>query len=202
MFDKDGYPFLFKNNSCSFYKNELFYGKATVCNVLYILNVDTLINNINVKRLKSGDLNSTYLWHCRLGHINETRISKLYKNGYLSTFDYESYGACESCLLGKMTKSPFKGKGERATEVLGLVHTDVCGPMSTQARGGYVYFITFTDDRSRFGYVYLMRHKSEAFEKFKEFRFEVEKQTGKSIKVLRSDRGGEYLNSEFLDHLK
>ena len=49
------------------------------------------------------------------------------------TFDYESYGACESCLIDKMTKSPFKGNGERATEVLGLVHTDVCGPMSTQA---------------------------------------------------------------------
>ena len=83
-----------------------------------------------------------------------------------------------------MTKSPFKGKGKKATKVLGLVHTDVCGPMSTQARGRYVYFITFTDDRSRFGYVYLMRHKSEVFEKFKKFRFEVEKQTGKNIKVL------------------
>ena len=86
--------------------------------------------------------------------------------------------------------------------MLGLVHTDVCGPMSTQAWGGYVYFITFTDDRSCFGYVYLMRHKSETFEKFKEFRFEVEKQTGKSIKVLWSDRGGEYLKNEFLDNLK
>ena len=53
-----------------------------------------------------------------------------------------------------------------------------------------------------FGYVYLMRHKYEAFEKFKEFRFEVEKQIGKSIKVFWSDRGDEYLNSEFLDHLK
>ena len=68
--------------------------------------------------------------------------------------------------------------------MLGLVHTDVCRPMSTQARGGYVYFITFTDDRSHFGYVYLMRHKSEAFEKFKEFRFEVEKQTEKASKYF------------------
>ena len=59
---------------------------------------------------------------------------------------------------------------------------------STKARGGYVYFITFTDDRSCFGYMYLMRHKSEAFENFKEFRFEVEKQTGKSIKSERRNR--------------
>ena len=50
--------------------------------------------------------------------------------------------------------------------------------------------------------MYLMRHKSEAFEKFKEFRHEVERQTEKPIKVLRSDRGGEYLSREFLDYLK
>lgn len=59
--NKDGYSFLFKNNSCSFYKNELFYGKAIVRKSLYVLDVDTPINNINIKQLKSGDLNSTYL---------------------------------------------------------------------------------------------------------------------------------------------
>ena len=74
--------------------------------------------------------------------------------------------------------------------------------MTTQARGGYSYFITFTDDLSRFGYVYLMKHKSEAFDKFKEYQSMVEKQIEKSIKVLRSDRGGEYLSTEFLDYLK
>ena len=100
-----------------------------------------------------------------------------------------------------MIKSSFTEKGERATELLGLVHTDVCGPMSTSARDGYFYFITFTDDQSRYGYVYLMKHKSDSFEMFKRFRSEVEKQTGKSIKTLRSDRGGEYLSSEFLTYL-
>ena len=89
-----------------------------------------------------------------------------------------------------MTKTPFSGKGARATKLLALVHSDVCGPISNQARGGYEYFVTFTDDAQRYGYVYLMRHKSETFEKFKEFRPEVEKQTGKSIKTLRLDRGG------------
>ncbi|KAL8104523.1 hypothetical protein AgCh_028663 [Apium graveolens] len=101
-----------------------------------------------------------------------------------------------------MTKSPFSGHGERAADLLGLVHTDVCGPMSTQAMGGFSYFINFIDDRSRFGYVYLMKHKSEAFEKFKEYKHEVEKQTKHGIITLRSDRGGEYLNGEFLDYLK
>ena len=77
--------------------------------------------------------------------------------------------------------------------MLELVHTDVCGSMSTQAKGGYEYFITFTDDYSIYGYVYLMRRKAEAFEKFKEFRAEVENQLGIRIKAIRSDRGDEYL---------
>ncbi|KAK8670607.1 hypothetical protein V6N13_037225 [Hibiscus sabdariffa] len=101
-----------------------------------------------------------------------------------------------------MTKAPFSGKGERASDLLGLIHSDVCGPMNTQARGGYQYFVTFTDDFSRYGYIYLMRHKSEALEKFKEFKNEVQNQHGKSIKALRSDRGGEYLSQDFDELLK
>ncbi|KAK8680564.1 hypothetical protein V6N13_109506 [Hibiscus sabdariffa] len=74
--------------------------------------------------------------------------------------------------------------------------------MNTYARGGFQYFITFTDDFSRYGYIYLMRHKFEALEKFKEFKNEVQNQKGKSIKALRSDRGGEYLSQDFDELLK
>ena len=90
-----------------------------------------------------------------------------------------------------MTKRPFTTKGLRAEEPLGLIHSDVCGPFATQARGGYEYYVTFIDDYSRYEYVYLIRRKLEAFEKFKEFHAETEKQLGKNLKVLRSDRGGE-----------
>ncbi|KAL0430653.1 UNVERIFIED_CONTAM: Retrovirus-related Pol polyprotein from transposon TNT 1-94 [Sesamum radiatum] len=62
-----------------------------------------------------------------------------------------------------MTKKPFVGQSAIAKGLLDLVHTDVCGPLSIPARGGFSYFITFTDDHSRYGYVYLMRYKSEAF---------------------------------------
>ena len=105
-----------------------------------------------------------------------------------------------------MTKTPFTGQSERANELLGLirtyVHSDVCGPLSSTARGGFQYFITFTDDFNRYSYVYLMKHKSESFEKFKVFKNEVQNQLGKNSKILRSNRGGEYLSQEFIDHLK
>ena len=100
-----------------------------------------------------------------------------------------------------MTKQPFNVKGIRAQDLLELVHTDVCGPMSTLAKGGYEYFITFTDDYSRYGYVCLMRWKFEVFEKFKEFRAKVENQLGKHIKAIRFDQGGEYLLGDFKDYL-
>ena len=74
--------------------------------------------------------------------------------------------------------------------------------MSVDARGGYRYFLTFTDDLSRYEYVYLMKHKSETIESFKEFQSEVENHRNKKIKFLRSDRGGEYLSYEFGVHLK
>ena len=200
---KDGYSFVSENNGCVISKNGMFVAFASIMNGLFILNLDDApICNISAKRPRPNDLSPTYMWHCRLGHISENRMKKLHSDGLLTSFDFESYETCEACLLGKMTKAPFTGLPERTLDLLELIHTDVCGPMSTTARGGFQYFITFTDDFSRYGYVYLMKHKSESLEKFKEFQNEVENQRGKKIKALRSDRGGEYLSHEFSNHLK
>ena len=94
-----------------------------------------------------------------------------------------------------------KRNGNRLNALLEFVHFDVCRAINIRARGGYEYFITFTNVHSRYEYMYLMQHKSEAFEKFKEFRAEVEKQLDTHIKAIRSNRGGEYLSNEFIDHL-
>ena len=108
------------------------------------------------KRCKVNNDSVTYLWHCRLGHIGVKRMKKLHADGFLESLDYESFYACEPCLMGKMTKTPFSGTMERANDLLEIIHTDVCGPTSVEARGGYRYFLTFTDDLSRYGYIYLM----------------------------------------------
>ena len=75
----------------------------------------------------------------------------------------------------------------------------MCGPFSVDARGGYEYFITFTNDYSRYEYVYLMKKKYEALDKFKEFKAE---SLERYIKSLHSDRGGEYMSIEFVTFLK
>ncbi|KAK9008737.1 hypothetical protein V6N11_075620 [Hibiscus sabdariffa] len=124
------------------------HGKCFHCDTGCGSHICTSVQGLHTRRnLAKGDID------IRVG--NGARVAAL------------AFDVCESCLLGKMTKAPFNGKGERASDLLGLIHSDLCGPMNTQARGGYQYFITFTDDFSRYGYIYLMRHKSESLEKFK-----------------------------------
>jgi hypothetical protein len=175
--------------------SNIFYGHAPLMNGLFLLNLDrsdTNIHNIDAKRCKVDNDSATYLWHCCLGHIGVKRMKKLHADGLLESLD-----TCEPCLMGKMTKTPFPRTMERANDLLEIIHTDVCGSMSVEARGGYHYFPTFSNDLSRYGYIYLMKHKSEIFEKFKEFQSEVENHRNKKIKFLRSNRGGEYLSYDF-----
>ncbi|GJQ91683.1 retrotransposon protein, putative, ty1-copia subclass [Tanacetum coccineum] len=143
---------------------------------------------VSNKRAKLN-LESSLLWHCHLGHISKKRIEKLQYDGLLNYTDIESLGNCVSCMSGKMARKPYSRQVERAKDLLGLIHTGVCGPFRIVSRQGANYFVTFTDDFSPYGYVYLLKHKHEVFETFKVFQKEVENQLGKTIKSLRSDRG-------------
>nr|GEY43253.1 hypothetical protein [Tanacetum cinerariifolium] len=167
---------------------------------------NSLINESSVyavsnKRAKL-DLDSALLWYCRLGHVSKKRIEKLQHDGLLNSSDLRAFEKRVSCMSGKMTRKPYTHQVERAKDLLGLIHRDVCGPFKIMSRQGASYFVTFTDDFSRYGYVYLLKHKHEVFETFKVFQKKVENQLGKTIKSVRSDCGGEYMSQEFLDHLK
>ena len=87
---------------------------------------------------------------------------------------------CESCIEGKMTERPFTSEAVRTKEWLKLVHIDVCESFNVHACGGYIYVITFTNDDSRYGYVYLMHKKFDALDKVKEFKAKSEKQLHKT----------------------
>ena len=167
---KQGYTVNF-GSSVSIFHNKRLICSGTLEDNLYHLSPmihsmhDTVINNdehTHLSKKRNISSNQCYLWHLRLGHINQNRIQRMIKDGILGPLENESLPLCESCLEGKMTKRPFSAKGVRATVPLDLVHTDVYGPINVQVRGGYKYFITFTNDYSRYVYVYLMPHKSEA----------------------------------------
>ncbi|GJW53165.1 retrotransposon protein, putative, ty1-copia subclass [Tanacetum coccineum] len=123
------------------------------------LNVSSMFN-ISNKRVKYS-LDSYYLWHCRLGHINKKHMDKIQRHRVLHLTHDESIEKCKSCIFGKMARKSFPHQVERAKDILRLIHTDVCDPFRTVSREGASYFITFTDDFSRYGYVYLLKHKHE-----------------------------------------
>ncbi|GJX39410.1 retrotransposon protein, putative, ty1-copia subclass [Tanacetum coccineum] len=112
-------------------------------------------------------------------------MDMLQRDGLLQPTHDESQEKCKSCISAKMARKPFPHQVERAKDLLGLIHTDVYGPFRTVSREGISYFITFKDDFSRYGFVYLMKQKHEVFETFKVFQNEVENQLGKKIKNVR-----------------
>ncbi|GJY96955.1 retrotransposon protein, putative, ty1-copia subclass [Tanacetum coccineum] len=204
---EDGFVNCFVNNTIQVSRNNMVYFSAIPRDGIFEIDLsnsyanDSSIYTVSNKRAKL-DLDSALLWHCRLGHISKKRIEKLQHDGLLNSTDLRAFEKCVPCMSGKMARKPYTHQVERAKDLLGLIHTDVCGPFKIMSRQGASYFVTFTDDFSRYGYVYLLKHKHEVFETFKVFQKEVENQLGKTIKSLRSDRRGEYMSQEFLDHLR
>ena len=118
-----GYSFKLENNGFYFYMNNTFYGHAP--NVNGLLNLgrsDTHVHNIDAKRCRVDNDSTTFLWHCRLGHIGVNRMKNLHTNGLLESLDFESPDTCEPCLIGKMTKTPFSGTMEWVSDLLEITH--------------------------------------------------------------------------------
>ncbi|GKA71266.1 retrotransposon protein, putative, ty1-copia subclass [Tanacetum coccineum] len=185
----NGYIYTFTNYGISVSKDNVFYFNAIPRDGIYEIDIhniypnDRSMYNVSNKRTKHA-LDSSYLCHCRIGHINKKRINKLQRDGILQPTNDESLEKCKSCISGKMAHKPFSHQVERAKDLLGLIYIDVCSPFRTVSREGASYFITFTDDFSRYGYVYLMKHKHEVFETFKVFQNEVKNQLGYSKETM------------------
>ena len=112
----EGYEFSIKNDILNIIMNGVLIMQGQLKNGIYTLLRPASVVYTSGKRSREDNVNDIYLWHCRLGHINKNRITRLVKEGLLDLSDCESLPTCESCLLGKMTKSPFTGKGERASK--------------------------------------------------------------------------------------
>ncbi|GKB37255.1 zinc finger, CCHC-type containing protein [Tanacetum coccineum] len=150
-------------------------------------------DNIGSAFMSTSKLNDSILWHARLGHVHFKRMQDMSKDGLIPAFDMDTE-KCQTCMLNKITKKPFQNV-KRETEVLELIHSDLCDLHATPLLGNKKYFVTFIDDASRFCYVYLLHSKDEALDKFKVFKTEVELQQGSLIKRFRTDRGGEYMDT-------
>ncbi|GKC29794.1 zinc finger, CCHC-type containing protein [Tanacetum coccineum] len=180
-----GYKLVIESNKFVLSKHGVFIGFGYLSNHMFRLNI--VSDNIGSAFMSTSKLNDSILWHARLGHVHFKRM----QDGLIPAFDINTE-KCKTCMLTKITKKPFQNV-KRETEVLELIHSDLCDLHATPSLGNKKYFVTFTDDASRFCYVYLLHTKDEALDKFKVFKTEVELQQGSMIKRFRTDRGGEYM---------
>lgn len=153
-----------------------------------------------VKQLKS-----TEIWHRRMGHVSKDALVNAVRKGYIigpKDANTDRDIVCEVCCKGKMTRTPFPKASTRESDLLDIIHTDVCGPMRVESQGGSKYFIEFIDDRSRWCEVRFLRSKSEALEATKEIISLFKKQIRKKVKCIQSDNGTEFVNDKFNEMLK
>lgn len=105
---------------------------------------------------------------------------------------------CEACCISKQPRNAFKSKApHRSKDKLQVLYSDVCGPFEVQSLGGNNYFVSFIDEFTRKLWIYLIQRKSDVLAIFKKFKLLCEKQSGKMVKVFRTDGGGEYTSHEF-----
>lgn len=146
---------------------------------------------------------SQTLWHRRWGHLGHSSLLEMSRKGLVTKFEFDTTNsgsdACDACLRGKHTRSPFpKGGRTRATKLLELVHSDVCGPFPV-TREGYKYYASFVDDYSEFAVVYRLKEKSGVADAFKDYKLRAELHTEHKLKAVQTDNGGEY-EGEFERH--
>nr|GEW77385.1 Pol polyprotein [Tanacetum cinerariifolium] len=174
-------------------KNQMYVGKGYVVNGMFKLNVMVVKNDINKMNSFAHLIESSNMWHGRLGHVNFNSMRYLIKFNSIPNFHIDSKYKCETCVEDKLIISSFKSVKQK-TEPLDMIHIDICDLKSLPTKGGNKYFITFIDDCTKYCYVYLLKSKYEAIDKFVLYKTEVENQLGQKIKVVRSNRGGEYVS--------
>ncbi|RXN36740.1 Retrovirus-related Pol poly from transposon TNT 1-94 [Labeo rohita] len=186
--------------------NQKLIATATKEGSLYYVNCREsdqvhVTENVNVHKETKEQI-----WHRRYGHLGIHNLKKLRSECLVDGFDFDvskDIDFCDSCAEGKHHRSKFTTNDcKRDVEPLGLVHSDDCGKINAKSLSGAQYFLTFIDEHTHYVWVYVLKQKGEVFQKFLEWKAMAEKSTGRQLKVLRTDNGGEYTSSEFQDFLK
>ncbi|GJU08223.1 retrovirus-related pol polyprotein from transposon TNT 1-94 [Tanacetum coccineum] len=190
LLNRFGFRLVFESDKFVLSKNQMYVGRGYAINVMFKLNEMVVKNDINKINSSTYLIESSNVWHGRLGHVNFNSMRRLIKFYSIPNFHIDSKYKCETYVEAKLTRSSFKSIKQK-TEPLDMIHTDICDLKSLPIKGGNKYFITLIDDCIKCCYVYLLKSKDEAIDKFVLYKTKVENQLGRKIKVVRSDRGGE-----------
>ena len=186
--DDEGFINYFGGSKWKLTKGSLVVARGTKTNTLYVMQAKLYKGEINALR-KVADID---LWHRRLGHVSEKGLQVLARKQFLPGLQGTSLKTCDDCLVGKTHRVAFRTyPPSRKSNVLDLIHTDVCS-MKDKSIGGALYFVTFIDDHSRKVWAFFLKSKDQVLDVFKEFHAKVERETGKKLKSVKADNGGEY----------
>ncbi|CAJ2635289.1 unnamed protein product [Trifolium pratense] len=198
-----GFAVTMKNNSLALFdaKKNLILKTPLSKNRTFQINMTTA-KVMCLSAVEADDKN--WIWHARYGHLNFKSLRELGTNHMVTGLPIIKVpdNVCKVCMMGKQTRNSFKSEvASRARQQLEVIYSDVCGPFEVPSLGGNKYFISFIDEFSRMMWIYLIKAKNESFDVFKRFKKKVEKESEKSIKILRTDGGGEYTSNEFKQFL-
>lgn len=196
---KSGCSIIFKNEKCEINR----YGK----NLLTVNSKNDVYKTVPEKYVfkttYSEKSKCIHEWHKILGHRNLNDVRKMVELSNISINKCTHNDICEICLQCKKTRDPFPQESSTKTsEKLDLIHSDVCGPLQLPTPSGNKYILTLIDDFTRYSHIYLMKQKSDVSGKIIEFVEMMKTQHGKVPKVIRSDRGGEYMDDKLRNYFK
>ncbi|CAI7809281.1 unnamed protein product [Closterium sp. NIES-54] len=145
--------------------------------------------------------------HRRFGHVALPQLQQLFKEervkGLRIKGEPKEVSSCETCLTSKFSQFPFHSTVGQSSDPVELVHVDLVGPMKVKGDGGALYTMTMVDDYTRLTWSFPLAKKSDAARVIiEEWLPMVERESGKRVKAIRSDRGGEFLGAEFRSWLK
>ena len=195
--ESKGFTIILQNGILKVVSGALVVMKGIRRNNLYLYQGRTAVGTAAAVSEADKVAEMSRLWHMRLGHAGEKSLQTLAMQGLLRGAKTCKLDFCEQCVLGKQKRVKFGTAIHNTEGILDYIHTDVWGPTKTASLGGKHYFVTFVDDFSRRVWVYTLKSKDEVFETFLVWKKMVENQTGRKIKVLRSDNGTEYRNDQF-----
>lgn len=187
---ENGYEVLFTQGECKVMdKNESVVMKGRLLDGMYRVKAKSTTEMVCFSR----EIENGIDWHRKLGHPGYASMRFL--NGKEENFSLPDE-KCKVCVMGKQTRVSYKAQGKKNNELLGLIHTDVNGPMPVESIGGHRYFVSFIDDYSKKVFLYPIKLKSEVYDKMVHFKNLVENQLGKKIKAVKSDNGTEFVNKQ------
>jgi len=171
MLDDSGYENHFGSGKWKLSRGNLIVAKGEKISKLYWTKALVTKDSVNAMDMDAS------LWHRRLSHISEKGLNCLAKMDVLLGLKSAELEKCSHCMAGKKTRVSFKKHPpSKKSELLELVHSDVCGPLQVKSFTSALYFVTFIDDCSRKLWGYALKTKDQVLEKFKEFHVLVERQ--------------------------